>query len=229
MPINEVFAIVQTVASNVTVAAKSIKTVASSLEELKSSCDIRWFQSTKSKLNEFRTKLGDAQGRISSLEQEISNLENTVASLKQKINTEFPELKRLVISYSEIRKDVAIAGAISNKAGEIIKIRPDIASIYIFSLTVPTRGEHTRIVSNFEVLPSIDTEVVGVIREKLTRIGILIRDLERMSTPQRNNQNLDPNRAAEIFQEIFENYASIETRLSELLNRRILKDFDPVS
>lgn len=227
MSISEVFTIIQTAASGVTIASKSIKVVASSVEDLKSACDIRWFQSTKGKLDELKTKLGEAQSKIVGLEEEISHLENTVNSLKQKVNTKFPELKQLIISYSEIRKDVAIAGAIANKAGEIVKIRPDIASIYIFSLTVPTRSEYTRIVANFETLPSIDTEVIGVIREKLARIGLLIRDLERMNVNQQENQDINADKVADLFQEISESYASMETKLSELLNRKILIGFDP--
>ena len=230
MPVGEVFTIIQTVASSVTGVVKGIKTVTASIEELKPDCNIGLFQSTKGKLADLKAKLNNTQGKVDTLEKTVLELETTVSLLKQKVNTEFPQLKSLVVSYSEVKKDVAVAGALANKAAEIIRIKPDIAPIYIFSLSTPTRSEHTRITANLENLPAIDTEAFGVIREKLMRIGILIRDMERMCTLQRDisNSDINANRVAEIFQEVFENYAGIETKLSELLNRKILKDFDPV-
>jgi chromosome segregation ATPase len=229
MSLSEVFMMIKTAASTASVVATGIKTVSGSIQELKSACTVSWFQSTKAKLNELSSKLGSSENQVKELNKKIDELENTVVSLKHKISIEFPELKRLILSYSEVRKDVAVAAAIANKAGEIIKLRQDIVHVYVLPLTMTTRAGHTQISINMKTLPSVDTEVVGVINEKLNRVEILIRDLEKMSTPDNVSQRTNVNVVgiSEIFQEVSENYAGIETRLSELLNKKILEGFDP--
>jgi len=229
MSLSEVFLIIKTAASSASVVSTGVKAVSGSIQELKSACDINWFQSTRVKLNELNSKVVSSENQVKDLKKEIDDLENTIISLKHKISFEFPELKRLILSYSEVRKDVAVAAAIANKAGEIIKLRQDIAHVYVLPLAMTTRVGHTQISVNMKTLPSVDTEVVGVINEKLNRVEVLIRDLERMSTPDNVSQRTNANIAAiaEIFQEVSENYAGVETRLSELLNRKILEGFDP--
>lgn len=229
MSLNEVFLMIKTAASSASSVATGIKAVLGSIQDLKSACTVSWFQSTKTRLNELSSKLSLSENQVGELKKEIDELEKTVVSLKQKISIEFPELKRLILSYSEVRKDVAVAAAIANKAGEIIKLRQDIAYVYILPLTMTTRVGHTQISINMKTLPLVDTEVVGAINEKLNRIEIRIRDLERMNTPDNISQRTDVNviEIAEIFQEVSENYSGVEIRLSELLNRRILEGFDP--
>jgi len=226
---SEVFTMIKTAASSASVVAAGVKTISGSFQELKLACNVSWFQNTKMKLDGLNNKLISSETQVKELKQEIDNLENIVVSLKQKISVEFPELKRLILSYSEVRKDVAVASAIANKAGEIIKLRQDLVHVYTIPLTMTTRVTHTQILVNIKTLPLVDTEVVGVINEKLSRIENLIRDLERMNTPRVVSQKTDVNieGIAEIFQQISENYAGIESKLSELLNRKILEGFDP--
>jgi hypothetical protein len=135
-----------------------------------------------------------------------------------------------VVSYSEIKKDVAMAGAIANKLVEIINIKNDIETYYLFSLIAPMRLQHTQIASNFENLPPVDTTSVGIINEKLRRIGVLLRDLERGNIPQITNPNevVRTSESAKNLQEIAEAYGGVENSLSELLNRKILREFDPI-
>jgi len=226
---SEVFTMIKTAASSASVVAAGIKTVSGSFQELKLACNVSWFQNTKAKLDGLNNKLISSETEVQKLKQDIDSLGHTITFLKATISTEFPELKRLILSYSEMRKDVAVEGAIANKAGEIIKLRQDIAYIYIMPLTVVSRSGHTRILVNIKTLPSIDTEVVGVINEKLSRIENLIRDLERINTPRSVSQEtgVDIEGIAEIFQQVSESYAGIEAKLSELLNRKILQNFDP--
>ncbi len=228
MSLSEIFTIIKSSVSSVSVVVAGVKTLSVSIQELKSACNVSWLQSTKSKLDDLKGKLEISENSLKNLKQETDSLEKLVIELKQKISTEFPELKRLIVSYSDVRRDVAVAGAIANKAGEIIKLRQDIAHYYILPLTMTTRAEHTQIKTNIKTLPQIDTEVVGVISEKLDRIEILIRDLEKMNTPNSVSQksaNIDG--IANIFQEVSEYYAGVEIKLHELLNRKILQNFDP--
>jgi uncharacterized coiled-coil DUF342 family protein len=228
MSLSEVFTIIKSSVSSASVVVAGVKTLSGSIQELKSTCNVSWLQSTKSKLDDLKGKLEISENSIKNLKQETDSLEKLVIELKQKISTEFPELKRLIVSYSDVRRDVAVAGAIANKAGEIIKLRQDIAYYYILPLTMTTRSGHTQIKTNIKTLPPVDTEVVGVISEKLDRIEILIRDLEKMNTPNsvlQKSANIDG--IANIFQEVSEHYAGVETKLHELLNRKILQNFDP--
>lgn len=230
MPINEAFILINTAITGINTAITGIKAVSTGIEEVRAACQaakVAWFQPVK-KLDDIEQKITSSEEKVKTLEEAVNSLQGTVNSLKQKVNTELPALKQLILSYSEVRKDAAVAGAIANKAGEIIKLAPSVAGLYVVALASTTRTAHTQINININALPALDVAVLGEINEKLRRVEYRIRDLEKI-TVQGGSQGVDTNtlEVANIFQEISENYAGVEHKLAELLNKKILKDLDP--
>lgn len=186
-----------------------VKSVADSIGGIKAACDaipVGWFKPTKNKLNELQTQIIELEGIVYS---------------------GFPKLKQLIILYSDITTKVGIARALSEKIAEIITLSPQLSPDYVIGLLSPTETELTGIIKKINELPALESSEAGALKEKLDRIKTLIRDIQ-MLVDRGGTQAVEVNKKeiAANFREISRNYSGIETKLSELLNNRILKSFD---
>lgn len=186
-----------------------VKSVTDSIGGIKVACNtipVGWFKPTKNKLNELQAKIIELEGTIYS---------------------GFPKLKQLIVLYSNIKAEVGIGRALSEKIAEVITLAPEIKPDYIVGLLTQTTIEYNRIANKINELPALDSAEAGALKEKLDRAKTLIRDIQIL-TDRGGLHAVEINKPeiAINFREISRNYSGIEIKLSELLNNKILKNFD---
>ncbi len=190
-------------------AISLVSSVAGGMKELKQACSlipVGIFQPTKKKLLELQEKITDLEGRISN---------------------GFPKLKQLIILYSDLKTNVGIARALSDKIAEIVILSPTVAPNYVVALIGPTQDDHNRITNKVNELPYLDQAEAGALIEKLNRISTHIRDIQIILDKGGFQEiELKVNEIAKVFRDIAREYVGIESKLSELLNKKILKDFE---
>jgi len=155
-----------------------------------------------------------------------SELENKISLLEERINNGFPKLKQLIILYSDLKTDVSIARALSDKIAEIINLSTSVAPVYISALIGTSQTELIRIINRVKELPCLDMAEAGALIEKLDRIDRYILDIKNIIYDGDRKVEKNVKIIAKCFSDIATEYGGVEAKLSELLNKRILKDFE---
>ncbi|MDJ0771948.1 MAG: hypothetical protein QNJ49_00765 [Mastigocoleus sp. MO_167.B18] len=160
-------------------------------------------------------------------DKRLSELQDKVANLEQKVNSGFPQLKSLILSYSEIKTSVAIARALADKMAELAAVAPDVIPSSTVVFANQAAIERNQVVTKLNELPGLETSEAGELFGKLENIERLLTRLQfivdqgGVSNIQRNSNDV-----VRIFREISQNYAGIETKLAQLINNKILSGFD---
>ncbi|MEH2439794.1 hypothetical protein [Nostoc sp.] len=159
--------------------------------------------------------------------KKLVELQDKVATLEHKVNSGFPQLKSLILSYSEIKTSVAIARALADKMAEISAVAPTVIpySTLVFANQAPI--ECNQVLTKLNELPGLETSEAGELFGKLDNIERLLTRLQYI-VDQGGMQNIQNNSAdvVRIFREISQNYAGIEGKLAKLINNKILNGFD---
>lgn len=155
----------------------------------------------------------------------VRELQNKIISLEGMINDGFPKLKQLIRLYSEIKTDVSIARALSDKQAEIIRLVPTVVHYSTVTQIVHFQNSLSSIETQFHALPCLDQAEAGAIKSKLDRIAKYIRDMQNITSKGKEQVENNVTQIAQYFSDISEEYREIESKLSELLNNKILKDF----
>ncbi|MBP0002891.1 MAG: hypothetical protein J7642_04075 [Cyanobacteria bacterium SBC] len=152
------------------------------------------------------------------LENHITTLEGQVKNLKDKINTKFPELSRLIRSYSRTISDIRIAGALSDKIGELYGLSSEMIK-FTSMFTNNIQSDYSRVTSGVQNLPELSVEERGSLERIFVEIRDLIRDL-------RDSNQSDSESIRRNLERISTRYSDAEFLLSKLLNK-ILASLDP--
>lgn len=161
-----------------------------------------------------------AKKNIQELETELILIQGKIDTLEEKFNTGFPELSRLVRSYSRLISDVRIAGALSDKAAELYGIAPQVAPVFTSMFANDRQNDYARISSSISQIPELDVSEKGKLEERLVIIRDYIRDLK-------NSEQSDVKNIKRLLDSISTQYADIESILSKLLER-ILLSLEPL-
>jgi hypothetical protein len=156
----------------------------------------------------------------------VRELQNKINSLEGMINDGFPKLKKLIILYSEIKTDVSIARALSDKQAEIIRLAPTVVHYSTVTQIVHFQNSLSSIELKLNELPCLDQAEAGAIISKLERISKYIRDIQNLTSRGREQVENNVTQIAQYFSDISEEYREIESKLSALLNNKILKDLE---
>ncbi|MEA5582689.1 hypothetical protein VB620_15220 [Nodularia harveyana UHCC-0300] len=159
--------------------------------------------------------------------KKLNELQEKIGTLENKVNSGFPQLKSLILSYSEIKTSVAIARALADKMAELAAIAPSVipSSTVVFVNQAPI--EFNQVVTKLHELPGLDTSEAGELFGKLDNIEKLLMRLQYI-VDQGGMSNIE-NKSSDvtrIFREISNNYAGIEAKLAKLINQKILSGFD---
>lgn len=166
-----------------------------------------------------RTFLPPTKNKLANLENQITSIQEKVNDLEENFNKGFPELARLIRSYSRLISDVRIAGALSDKAAEIYGLAPDLAPRFTTMFANDRQNDYSRISSSISQLPSLDVSQKGRLEAKLSMIRDLVRDMKNI------NQD-DIRNIKRILDDISTQYSDVESILSELAER-ILNSLEP--
>ncbi|MDZ8056355.1 MAG: hypothetical protein RMX68_002325 [Aulosira sp. ZfuVER01] len=159
--------------------------------------------------------------------KKLTELQDKIVTLENKVNSGFPQLKSLILSYSEIKTSVAIARALADKMAELAAVAPAVipSSTVVFANQAPI--ERNQVLTKLNELPGLDTSEAGELFGKLDNIENLLTRLQYI-VDQGGMQNIQ-NKSSDvirIFREVSNNYASIEAKLAKLINQKILRGFD---
>ena len=157
--------------------------------------------------------------------KKVKELQDKITLLEGLINDGFPKLKQLIILYSEIKTDVSIARALSDKQAEIIRLVPTVVHYSTVTQIGHFQTSLTQIMSKVNELPCLDKSEAGAIISKLQIISKYIRDIQNLTSAGKETVEANVKQIAKYFSDIAEEYGEVESQLSALLNNRILKDF----